>query len=284
MIGNNENNNHELNNDDESTTTTNNNNTTTTRNDSPQLNIQVMLTGPITIEQRNIARSKTTVCVNKIICALKCLQKHNVLYRDFKFDENQICQPTIIDLSNTVVSQDSNIERGYSTKVVFVDQNEPTDYNGGYDTSQQFTTGTFENILEESNTLQARSSSKLLRYYEDQNLYKSYPDLFPYGIGPKTTDDAKFYKYLLSLSNLLFHRGEFTVVIHNMYERKRMFKSAVLYTKKDLKIKFGELKEDDFSADIEKHLAKKDDPYHSLDNNEPISTFLRTVKATTKSM
>ena len=34
---------------------------------------------------------------------------------------------------------------------------------------------------------------------------------------PKTTSDAKFYKYLLSLSNFLFHRGEFTVVIHNMY-------------------------------------------------------------------
>ena len=73
-------------------------------------------------------------------------------------------------------------------------------------------------------------------------------------------------------------------MIHNMYERKRMFKSAVLYTKKDLKIKIGQLKKDDFSADIEKHLANKDDPYHSFDNNGPISTFLRTVKATTKSM
>ena len=135
---------------------------------------------------------------------MKWLQKHNVLYRDFKFDERHICQPTIIDLSNTVESQDSNIERGYSTKIVFVDHNEPTDYHGGYDTSQQFTTGTFENILGESSTLQARSSSNILYYYQDQNLYKSYPDLFPYGIGPKTTDDAKFYKYLLSLSNLLF--------------------------------------------------------------------------------
>ena len=75
-------------------------------------------------------------------------------------------------------------------------------------------------------------------------------------------------------------------MIHNMYEGKRMFKSAVLYTKKDQKIKIGQLKEDDFSADIAKHLANKDDPFYSIDNdnNGPISTFLRTVKATTRSM
>ena len=109
-------NNNEINNNDESTTTTNdnsnNNNTTTTSNDSPPLNIQVVLTGPFTIEQRDIVRSRTTVCVNKVICGLKWLQKHNGLYRDFNFDEHHIYQPTIIDLSNTVESQDSNIEKG----------------------------------------------------------------------------------------------------------------------------------------------------------------------------
>ena len=73
-------------------------------------------------------------------------------------------------------------------------------------------------------------------------------------------------------------------MIHNMYERKRMFKSTVVYTKKNLKIKSGQLKEDDVSAEIEKHLDNKDDPYYSLDSNEPISTFLGTVKATTRSM
>ena len=63
-----------------------------------------------------------------------------------------------------------------------------------------------------------------------------------------------------------------------------MIESAVLYTKIDLKIKIEQLKKDNFSADIKKHLANKDDPFYSFDNKGPISTFLRTIKATTKSM
>ena len=48
-----------------------------------------------------------------------------------------------------------------------------------------------------------------------------------------------------------------------------MFKLAVLYTIKDKKIKIRQLKEDDFSADIEQHLAHKDDRYYySLDTND----------------
>ena len=141
-------------------------------NSSPALNIKVVLTGgAFTIEQQDNARSKTTVC--------------EVLYRYFYFDEQHICQPRIIDLSNTVESQDSNIDKGYSTKVVFVDHNELTDYNGSYGTSQQFTTDTFANILGDSNTLQARSSSNTLRNYEDQNLYKSYPIYFLIVLAPK---------------------------------------------------------------------------------------------------
>ena len=277
--------NNESHNNDESTETDDNSNSGNNNIDSTaDLNIQVVLTGPFTIAQRQIARSKTTVCIDKVIRALKWLQKHNVLYRDYNFDENNICEPQIIDLTYTVESQDTNIEKGYSTKVVFVDHNPPTEYNGGYDTTHQFIAGSLQNLLGDSNTLQIRSSSNILRHYEDQNLYKSFPDLFPYGIGPKSIDNAKFYKHLLSLSNVMFHRGEVTTVIQNIYERMKMFKSTVLYTKKDRKIKIGQLKEDDFTADIERHLANKDDPYYTLDNNGPISTFLKSVQATTRSM
>ena len=62
----------------------------------------------------------------------------------------------MIDLSNTVETRVSNLEKGYEAKIVFVDHNEPTGYKGCYDTSQQFTTGSFENLSGESNTLQAR--------------------------------------------------------------------------------------------------------------------------------
>ena len=45
-----------------------------------------------------------------------------------------------------------------------------------------------------------------------------------------------------------------------------------------------QLKENDFSADIQKHLANKEDSHYSLDNLGPIFIFLGTVKATTKSV
>ena len=74
-----------------------------------------------------------------------------MLYRGCNFDEHHIYQPTIYDLTNTVESQNSNIDTGYSTKIIFVDHNDHTDSNGGYDTIQQFTTGSFENLLRDRN-------------------------------------------------------------------------------------------------------------------------------------
>ena len=46
--------------------------------------------------------------------------------------------PKFVDLSSSVESQDSNIEKGFSYKVVFVDHKEPTQSNGGYETCQEF--------------------------------------------------------------------------------------------------------------------------------------------------
>ena len=63
-----------------------------------------------------------------------------------------------------------------------------------------------------------------------------------------------------------------------------MFKLAVLYTKTDWKIKIEQLQEDHFCAEIEKHLANKDGPYYSLDNNGPFSTLFRTEKETTRTL
>ena len=90
-------------------------------------------------------------------------------------------------------------------------------------------------------------------------LVKKIYELFPYGIGPKTTDSLHFYKYILSLSNPLFHRGKVTTTIHNMYERKKLLRSACFYTTKSNKIKIGELKNEDFTPEIQRLIATKDD-------------------------
>ena len=92
--------------------------------------------------------------------------------------------PKFVDLSSSVESQDSNVEKGFRYKVVFVDHKEPTKSNGGYETCQEFKEASIkEKILNIKNPLICRASSNIVWYYQDQNLYKSFPGLFPYGIG-----------------------------------------------------------------------------------------------------
>lgn len=134
---------------------------------------------------------------------------------------------------------------------MLVDHKERTQSNGGYKACQEFKEASIkEKILNIKNLLICRASSNIVWYYQDQNLYKSFPELFPYGIGSKITDDLNFYKYILSLSNPLFHRGEVTTTIHNMYERKKLAKSACFYTKKENKLKIGDLKNEDFTPEL----------------------------------
>ena len=83
-------------------TASNNDNNNNDNNYTPVLNIQVVLTGQFTIEQQDTAWSKGTVCINMVKCALKWVPKHNVVYKDYNIDEHKICQPPIIDSSNTV--------------------------------------------------------------------------------------------------------------------------------------------------------------------------------------
>ena len=140
--------------------------------------IQVVLVGPFTKVQKDIARRKTSVDVDKVLIALRWLKKHNILYRDLNIGEEHICMPKFVDLSSSVESQDSNVEKGFSYKVVFVDHKEPTQSNGGYKTCQEFKEASIkEKLLNIKNPLICRASSNIVWYYQDQNLYKSFPEL-----------------------------------------------------------------------------------------------------------
>ena len=63
------------------------------------------------------------------------------------------------------------------------------------------------------------------------------PIYFCMVLAPKLLMMPSFPNIYFSLLYLLFHRGEVTTVIYNMHERKRMFKSAALYTKRTGKLK-----------------------------------------------
>ena len=86
----------------------------------------MVLVGSFTRVQKDIARRKTSVDVDKVLVALRWLKKHNILYRDLNIGEEHICMPKFVDLSSSVESQGSNVEKGFSYKVVFVDHKEPT--------------------------------------------------------------------------------------------------------------------------------------------------------------
>ena len=69
-----------------------------------------------------------------------------------------------------------------------------------------------------------------------------------------------------------------------MYERKKLAKSACFYTKKENKLKIGDLKNKNFTPELQRLLAMKDDPFDALESNGNISTFLRCVNVITRSM
>ena len=87
--------------------------------------------------------------------------------------------------------------------------------------------------------LRAISSSTVLCDYVDTNLMKSFPLQFPYECGNlnldidgETRTGTTYLQYLLSLSHPNFHTPEFAVILHNMWEQRRMVTSSFLKVKR----------------------------------------------------
>lgn len=144
--------------------------------------------------------------------------------------------------------------------VYFPDSDEPEVHNAGLDNQRDL----MENVLEDLQdtdcttraTLIARPTKKLLSDYEGESLMMAFPLQFPFGVG--TTDKEgnmrntiDVYRHLLSLSSPHNHRADFVLVIHNMYERKRMVTNAFLKTctgNDNLAQEFGSIQEDEISS------------------------------------
>jgi hypothetical protein len=109
--------------------------------------IQVVLAGPLTRVQKKITQERIKVRVNVVIDALHWLKKNNVLYQDIDIDAESITQPEIVDFSEPVESENSNIEKVFQMMAVFPDPNEPTSNNGGHDTNQQMKDDAIVNIV-----------------------------------------------------------------------------------------------------------------------------------------
>ena len=69
---------------------------------------------------------------------------------------------------------------------------------------------------------------------------------------------ASFYEYLNDLSSPHFHIAEFTTIIHNMWERDRLFRKTCTFTSKSEKMAMAmaDVTDDDIDLYIESYLKK----------------------------
>ena len=108
---------------------------------------------------------------------------------------------------------------------VFPNPNKPEAIGDGFSTSQEFKEYCVDKFANGDQTLIARQSNTILKDYEGDNLIKSFPLLFPYGIGSTTMEGEerggeKYYRYLSMLSSHHFQESAVCAVLYNIKQKK----------------------------------------------------------------
>ena len=205
--------------------------------------VACILQGPFTMQQIDQVRDKVMVRPRFILKAMHWLKHYNRLYKDVHIPTaSELPTPFIIDDSELVESTNTNIESRFEYTVVFPGTDEIDDTNGGNISQEEFRRDVIDS-MDTSNTvtLVSRPTQNRLKDYEGDALLRAFPLQFPYGYGlaPKSTtkatttqDEAKikldFLFHLQRLSICHMHRGDFILVLHNMYERQRAVSIAYL--------------------------------------------------------
>lgn len=193
-------------------------------------NIGVVLCGPFTSEQKEKVLKKTQVNTAWVLEAFQWLKLNNRLYKNIPIPN--IEAPTVLDNTESVQSENSDIEIREEIRVVFPDSTIKT---GGCQDGTKFDQAVAEIRAKCANTtpfLTSRPSGKILRDYEEENLMRAFPLQFPFGYGysPEYNKEAcqnGFLKHLLSLSIPAFHESAFVLTVHNMYERSKALTGAI---------------------------------------------------------
>ena len=264
-------------------------------NDRPRRNRQknielptlcVILTGQFTNRQFALTQKRTKISLGKIKKALKWLRKFNIMYEDIEIDDDDVIVPYVIDCHKIENSSGSNVETVFEINAIFPNSTDILPINGGYKTTEEFKRITLDKMMMEKSqreeVLLARSSSTILRDYVDNNLMKTFPLQFPYGCGNLNLDGenrtgTSYLQYLLSLSHPNFHTPEFAVILHNIWERRRMVTSSFLKVTDNQKSSIGQVGNDDIHNAIERFLSNRK-------GSEPADLFLKKLSAVTGSM
>ena len=193
-------------------------------------NIGVVLSGPFTSSQKERVLSKTQVNTAWVLEAFEWLRRNNRLHRDM--EAPTIAAPVVIDNSEEVESENTDIERTEEIKVVFPDSTVKT---GGSESGAEFDLALAEIRAKCAGVtphLNSRPSRRVLRDFEDDNLMRAFPLQFPCGHGPSREVTPKMLEtgllgHLLRLSIPCFHEAPFVLAAHNMWERSKALTGAV---------------------------------------------------------
>jgi hypothetical protein len=212
--------------------------------------ILCILLGPFTPLQKEFVKNRMLVRRDSVFRALNWLKHFNPLYQDVQIpNENDLATPLIIDDSNNVEPEDTNIESRLEYTVVFPETDRISQTNGGCISQEQFRKQVIDAMdTTTETTMISRPTPNRLIDYQGDSLLRAFPLQFPYGVGlpPERTGSTRTDSKAIALSKLAylqhlqhssiahFHRADFILVLHNMYERQRAVSVAYLRAKNTL--------------------------------------------------
>jgi hypothetical protein len=199
--------------------------------------VACILQGPFTPNQKLKVREQVMIRPEYVLLAMRWLKRNNCKYTNLHIPSvDELPTPIIIDESEEVESVNDVIETTFEYSVVFPGTEQINSTNGGHISQEAFRREVIDS-LDTSNTVTvvSRPTQNRIKEYDLDSLIRAFPLQFPYGYGgaprTKTTsittrrDEAKIgLEYLLHLQRLgnrHMHRGDFILVLHNMYEKKR---------------------------------------------------------------
>ena len=158
---------------------------------------------------------------------------------------------------------------------VFPDSSNITQKNGGFSDKEDLKKQTLEDCVsptaDTTELLLARGSTNALRDYEGNNLMKAFTNVFPFGTGWLDLDmeeqsGVEHLQCPMTLSNPCFHKAEFVLVTHNMFERKRLVSASHVRVDDAEKCLTGKMNNESMADAIDDHLGNES-------GNAPADTF-----------
>jgi hypothetical protein len=215
-------------------------------------NILIIAHGPMTADQQKIIKEKTTIRSDKVISAVEWLCKNNMLWKDTNIDDirEQLegLEPTIIDKSRAEDSVDSNVEKSEIFSCYFPD-GATNEKEGGFHEKGAFKD--FVEQMQENNTeieFVTHLQSEFVDHHSDEFLEACLLQ-FPYGIGGmkqrrirsdgsytrKKTDLEAYIKHLSKVSQPVFQRPLFTLMLYNLHMKQKLLDMAFLQVPEKIK-------------------------------------------------